>query len=1591
MADAVARLIAQPAYSNATVRVLVNRNNRLDLPGSVLQFPFRDRFIALVHFTVIFNCEQYLRAVVECMDKRMCSQALASFHIHLLVAMTGMDCANECIKLSSEVTIDNESNEKIRKLSVRNDEGAVENYESCLSLTSIIAADDELERNEAFHDIPRDIPVVVDDQDEAKAPQSLTHTDTMGALTERARIFSEINIFGSHVPNCVINDLAEEVSRRNPKYGLPEETTSSGRKAIQRRRESIGSPQQAHSQEQKDLDAKPSNRLRRSNVLCPGTSKSLTNSAAKRRSSRRRRSSLSNGSVTRAGEVSNDSDASGKYLYAAEGSISVDCGSQKTGRNSVLLRRLRLRKSIGAFGFLDTSRLSACYSGEAVSGEFIFERIDDVFAKLNPGVSHDNQKEGATPIDLMASNTLDRKDVQIGSVSDPKMGLDDSATASRLPIKVSLAAQVDRIVNETEREDPFPLENFCEKEAFPKGRCAMMQRKQSRKAKSCSSLPRRSSKTDSEQIKPLLTKSIPPSQWPCLPLASSHQSAVLFVDISGFTRLSTELSPESLSKTVNSYFELIVSQVHAHGGDILKFAGDAIFVEWKASSLSGSSPQQLFHSPKMTFIECVKAAALCGADIVEKGSNFPAYNEKGSMSVQVATLNVHCGIGVGELVGMHLGDDEVRREYLFLGDPISQVAKAADGALLGEVAASPQALMTLRKTCNFGPEILNAPAGSPAVIASKSQRYFIPKSRNTLSKVEVTQRKLGAIISQGLEANNWKLKSSKELLKLLSLYVHPVLSKDCKILQEAQYKAGGLLADPELRSVYVMFIMPFISVRVTGIDEADTKLYNLLNDVINLVGRELQRFEGHLRQFIVDDKGLVMIATFGLKGSTFPNMVATRALPATIVIHNALQDELGVQNRIGATIGDAYCGVVGGTRRHEYSVMGRSVNLAARLMCSSLNPGILVDDAVRVTADRSYGFNALPPVEAKGYPDPVPIYEPLSPLERSWGRVQPHFVGRKMEIKAIWQMAKEIAMSNCPSKLIHLSGDIGVGKTTLTVHAIEHITKRMDATNSRLLVTRHASNESDLLLPFGLVGSVLIDALAFYSQSTSLDGGEDFRRNSLGNDLINPAGEFSQAEDSDFAQYLNLFESICVKLNAPSAFQQWVGHTLLGVPMNNSVVEPQQLADLAKEQNSLIKYLADVLIWCTRDASLVIMALDDVHHLDEVSWKIIEELFHSASNMLMICMSLSLSNFPSSISSSFLEQLDQQYTDEGRYLSINLGCLNENEIKVMIAKSLGLLDKDVADALKRNVLMTSGGNPHFANLILDMVKTGSMGKSESDTETAVYNSVGELILRRVDAFSPSVRLVLNVAAVFGSSFKLLEAVAILNQMVAPPQRPSVVVDKVKADLDVLVSEGVLRFVYEGFENGDEEDGICAFPCGLPSVPLDDDWELQDLTYNFSHGMWRSTTLKLMLDSRKRDIHRIIAHTMETYIDKHSCDYLTRVNLFGHLKACGESTKAASLALYIGKSFENLGLHDQAIKIYNDSLAMWRDEDTEGAIGGFYSDMIASLTIEELEIVIALLEALGSNLSKVDKPDANEEAHRMAIQLRAHVAERSRIP
>jgi class 3 adenylate cyclase len=1030
-----------------------------------------------------------------------------------------------------------------------------------------------------------------------------------------------------------------------------------------------------------------------------------------------------------------------------------------------------------------------------------------------------------------------------------------------------------------------------------------------------------------------------------IPSISYFECALLFVDISGFTKLSTILDPESLSKVINSYFQAICDKVTEFDGDIQKFAGDALFAAWQPSDT-------------MTLHQCVEAAAACATTMVRDCSEFPVMafgssvdaGNEGEQGSMITTLNIHCGLGVGAMAGIHVGDSTFRREYLYLGDAITQATEACDHALLGEVIVSNQFNEVLSGSdALIGKLNLNDKMG--LVIASRG----VSRINEAWLQKKSTSRVRNAN-SRGItrHVDGLQMDALIEYRRLISLYCHPVVVSNDVVASNGFKKSrrqGGSVKEQhreeaELRSIYVMFINPIFPVEMTGDSGADFKAIDGLNSIMRLVTRELNHFNGHLRQMIVDDKGLVLIATFGLRGSTFPKMVSEKALPATVIIHNALKQELEVDSKIGGTFGDAYCGAVGGLHRHEYAVMGPTVNLAARLMCSSENPGILVDNAVRKMACKSYGFNALDPVIAKGYKDPVPIFEPLSPLERTWGKIHPNFAGRKDEIKTFLNIAREMAhRSEVPPKLVMLAASSGMGKTTLVAHAIEHIRKMMSVSSRRFLIAKHVAKTTESMVPYSSIAALFHKVLANF--------GQDHQAPDIDEHSVISEADYSTSYESltsysvgssaalSASKMDELFLDLCRELDAPLAIVDHVKRLLFGTGLRGDVQVNGRSKKRLPSLRSTVSFIAHIFRTCIKGHRLTIFALDDIHQTDELSWRVLQELFYTSSNLLIVGTTYTMSSGTLRVDDFFWEDLNEQYLEEGRFIKMKLGLLSKDEILTMTMKALGLQRKQVTPELLNEVYIQSGGMAHFANEILDGIKHRSTSEKICPVMAAQESdSLHEIILHRIDTLDINVRNLLNVGAILGMSFRLSDLLEVIRDA---DVREDDLRKQTLESLQTAITEGIMDRVDTPDLSGE-----------VGKVESGSDDEL----FVFHFDVWRRTLLGLMLDSRKRNVNKKIAHFMEDRMKKESMSVEFRKKICGHWKAAGDTTKATDTTLSIGLSLEDeLGLPDDSIALYEEMMELWGwDKDDEESIAGFSVQVLELVGVADLSNIVSLMVA-----------------------------------
>jgi adenylate cyclase len=68
-------------------------------------------------------------------------------------------------------------------------------------------------------------------------------------------------------------------------------------------------------------------------------------------------------------------------------------------------------------------------------------------------------------------------------------------------------------------------------------------------------------------------------------------------------------------------------------------------------------------------------------------------------------------------------------------------------------------------------------------------------------------------------------------------------------------------------------------------------------------------------------------------------------------------------------------GSMGSQDRRDYTAIGRSVNLAARLCSAAKSGQILVSEAVAIELEQALCLIPLPSISAKGFTEPVRVFE----------------------------------------------------------------------------------------------------------------------------------------------------------------------------------------------------------------------------------------------------------------------------------------------------------------------------------------------------------------------------------------------------------------------------------------------------------------------------------------------------------------------------------------------------------------------------------------------------------------------------------------
>ncbi len=506
-------------------------------------------------------------------------------------------------------------------------------------------------------------------------------------------------------------------------------------------------------------------------------------------------------------------------------------------------------------------------------------------------------------------------------------------------------------------------------------------------------------------------------------------------------------------------------------------------------------------------------------------------------------------------------------------------------------------------------------------------------------------------------------------------------------------------------------------------------MHGLLNVFFELAGAEVHRLEGTINQFLGDG----FMALFGApvahedhvrRALLAASGIRQKLLQAEVAGDHALSD---VRVRMGVNTGAVVVGKIGDNLRMDYTAVGDTTNLAARLQ-GLAQPGLVyVSEPVSSAGQAYFDFRALGERAIKGISDPVPVYE----LGRA--RAREH-----SDTRALGEGIASVMMGRDPEQglLQRELGELRRGKGGVVLISGEPGTGK-----SRLLAeTRHQVEAGSLLWLEGRAVS-FGRSLSYWPFIEILKNCFDIDDDDAEDESWRKLDQGVTALFSARAPELLPYFGTVLALRVPAAYTERVKH-LDGQGLRRQVFlcMRQLFEQLAQRQP-------------------VLLLLEDWHWADQSSIELAEHLLPLTLATPLLTLFV-LRPDPSGPAAS-IRRFAAEHSD-GRFHDVMLAPLSEEHSAALLRNLVGSLDLPLA--LREQILRKTEGNPFFIEeVIRSLVAEGyltlgprgralRLGKPVDQVE--LPDTLQGLILARIDRLDDEVKQALKLASVIGRSFFL---------------------------------------------------------------------------------------------------------------------------------------------------------------------------------------------------------------------------------------------
>lgn len=500
---------------------------------------------------------------------------------------------------------------------------------------------------------------------------------------------------------------------------------------------------------------------------------------------------------------------------------------------------------------------------------------------------------------------------------------------------------------------------------------------------------------------------------------------------------------------------------------------------------------------------------------------------------------------------------------------------------------------------------------------------------------------------------------------------------------------------------------------------------------------------------------------------------------------------IGFSVRVGIHTGMSVLGFVGDEVRAEYTAMGDTANVAARLQ-SAARPG-----TVLISADTCRLVSSLFEVESrgllemKGKAEPMEVFEVAAArAERGKARgiegLSSPLVGRSAELERLRAVLG--GLNEGRGAVVAVTGEAGVGKSRL----VEELERAARSEPAVVWHEGHALSYGQSLAyhPWQELGRRLVGALP-------AEGPEAVRGK-----LAAEAVRLERPADD-----IPFFETMLAVESAES----------------REALASVRVSTLAERVADAVRGFLQAAMHHGDDVAPHVLAFDDLQWADTASLELIQRVAHLVRSEPLLLLFV-LRPERRAPGWAVLEQLESLGE---RFVRLELEPLDADGADELLRNLLDI--HDLPDGMRELILSRSEGNPLFVEEVLrSLIDSGHIVRENGDwhasaeiEEATIPETLAGVLSARIDGLPETTKRVAQTASVLGRTFAHRALSSVLR--VAPePER----IEDVDPHLGTLTAEDVVR--EESIEPEHE--------------------------YIFKHIMTQEAAYGLLLKSRRRELH-----------------------------------------------------------------------------------------------------------------------------------------